>query len=261
MGIAFTGACGEAPPPAPVEAVGVPAADPPVPVATIRMDAPAFGPDAPVRPVFPTADGGWVVPTGDGRIVTLAGVVPVPKGVPCGAGLKITHPTEVFAFLPPGAPESFGEVPSTMAAQVERFAWRLGDVLGPRPGLRAGGSSDVDPATWEGIHVRSVKKTRRSGPPVLVGVGDRDGTVVVVVSDRDAERVLGSATFVDPLPGQQPVPGTVPAFDADGDGNLDVFVYGKAEQGVFRARVAIDPGEPVRVAGSAALASAPIVCP
>ena len=224
------------------------------------MAAPTFAVDGLVGPVFPTTDGGWVIPAGAGRIATAGGVVAAPAGTPCGAGVKIQSADEVVAFLPAGAPVAYGESPATMAVHVERFAWRIADVLGPRAGLQPGGVTEVDPSVWQGVRVRSVKKTRRSGPPVLVGVGDRDGAVAVVVADRDVDKVLGSVVFPD-APGHLPVPATLPAFDADGDGLLDVFVYGKGDAGVFRARVVIDPGEPVRVAGSPAVGSAPVACP
>lgn len=197
-----------------------------------------------------------MIPAGAGRLVTPDGTIEAPAGAPCGAGRKVDVAGDVIAFLPPGPAERFPEVPATMATQVERFAWRIGDVLGPRAGLRPGGRADVDPATWEGVTVRSVKKTRRSGPPLLIGVGDRDGTAVVAVTDRDADRTLAAATFAD----AGTVLLTTPAFDADGDGLLDVFVYGTGDKGAARARVVVDPREPVRVGQSAAVVQAPVVC-
>jgi hypothetical protein len=168
------------------------------------------------------------VPVGsDGRkIVTALGVVPVGTVEVCGADLRAEWPVaEPPVVVVSGeAPfHAFPKPPAVQAAVVERIAWRMAEFLGPRQGLVAGGPAEKDPAKDQGVVVRSVRKTRRNGPPVLVAVGSRDRDLVVLIADRDGETVLATARAE--WPGPDVKPSALPVVDLDGDGTQELIVY------------------------------------
>jgi hypothetical protein len=151
----------------------------------------------------------------------------VVTGAPCGGGLALDEANPVL-WLPPGEPFSFPKAAAVQAATVERAAWRLAEVLGPDDALVPGGRADSDPARHHGVSVRSVKKTRRNGPPVLVAVGDRRGRIAVAVLDKDAASVLASDVVDTGVDGGIAAR-SLPVWDLDGDGDLELVLF--AEQG------------------------------
>ena len=199
------------------------------------------GEDVPWTPVWPTRDGRGVA-AAPGRVVTAKGIVPIDQGaLRCDGGYLVDGAGVVA--LPPGPSVSFPSAPAIPASAVERAGWRLGEVLGPATGVQPGGRVDVEPAIHQGVQVRSVRKTRRSGPPVLVVVGEREGLVAVIMTDRDAGRTLAAAVFEVEGP-PYPFSGALPITDIDGDGELELIAYGSAPDGAsYRAslRARLDP--------------------
>lgn len=204
----------------------------------------------PVQPAWPMGDGLAWVPA-SGRLVTPSGAVAVTVTDGCAGGWTVPTDQPPVAWLAEGEPITFSPAPSLQAATVERVAWRLAEVMGPREGLRPGGRVDMDPALFDGVEVRSVRKTRRQGPPVLVAVGDRDGQAVVAILDRDAAAVLASDVIaLDEAAAAQP--STLPIQDLDGDGTLDLVVWGDVRgteviRPGFRAVYRVDLGNEVKM--------------
>jgi len=195
---------------------------------------------------FPLGDGEAMVECGSpGRLLTPKGTEPIEVLGACGSGHRVVAGGLALLGLPPGQPISPLRPPANSAALVERAAWRLAEVLGPEQGLRPGGAQAADPALFEGIRVRTVRKTRRMGPPVLVVVGDRRGRIASAIMDREAERVIDSDLLDTGAVGWTEV-GATSAADLDGDGQQEVAVWARGEGGaalrvVYRVDLGPEP--------------------
>jgi hypothetical protein len=170
-------------------------------------------------------------------MVTASGTEPVESGVECAGGLWVATESVALAWLPPGAQLAFPAPPAVQAALVERVAWRLEPLL-PAPTLLRGGKEEPDPARFKGVSVRSVRKTRRDGPPVIIALADRQGEGILAVLDREAEGVLAHERF--PLGDSTVVPHVLPAFDANGDGLHETVVWGGEGEHAFRSLFSVD---------------------
>lgn len=177
-----------------------------------------------------------VVNAGTGRLLSAHGTVEVGEGAPCGSAQRHAEPGVLW--LPPGPPITHGQAPMVTAAVVERAAWRLAEVIGPRIGIQPGVEAP-DPALHQGIRVRSVRKVRRQGPPFQIVVGERGADVIVAVTDREAETLQSGAV----LRRSTDVPmelGQVPPADIDGEPGTELVVYGDHSTSSFRAVLAVD---------------------
>lgn len=240
--VALATGCGSEPasPPDDVPAV----AEPPPPVEEENPGLPSATPtgeEVAWAPVWPTTDGRGVA-ADRGRVVTAKGIFALESTERCGDGV-VVEDARAIVSLPPGPPRVFPTAPAVPASAVERAGWRLGEVLGPAPGVQPGGRVDVEPAIHHGVQVRSVRKTRRSGPPVLVILGERGGRVAVVITDRDAGKTLAATVFEVGGP-PFPFSGVLPITDLDDDGELELIAYGSARDGrSYRAslRARLDP--------------------
>jgi hypothetical protein len=201
--------------------------DPPAEAATAAKPRPEPVPVGQwaLKPAWPLPDDKAWVP-GPGRLVTTKGIVDVKQGEPCGDGIAVPSEDHPVAWLPPAEGAApFPMAPAVPAAFVERMSWRLGEVLGPPTGLVPGGRIENDPALYQGLEVRTIRKTRRQGQPVLIGLGDRSGKVAVAITDREAGKTY-SSDVVDMGAAPWPVPAQLPAQDYDGDGKSEMMVYG-----------------------------------
>lgn len=178
---------------------------------------------------------------GPGLVATRKAVQRVEQGTPCAGGLRVPL-QDGAVYLEDGQAVEHLPAPAVSAVWVERAAWRLGEVLGPAEGIIPGGRSEKEPARHHGARVRSVRKTRRVGPPVLVIVGERRGRVAVLITDKEADQVYDSVVFAVPGP-PWPSSQALPVQDLDGDGAQELVVYGDHAEGpAFRASLAVDLG-------------------
>jgi len=137
------------------------------------------------------------------------------------------------------------------AVLVERAGFRFREILGSRP------TGEIDPVRGAGVSIRSMVKVRRSlAPPVYVAVATAgahgipgasgrspvsspaDCFAAIAVLDHEAEATLATM----PIPGAAEscaVPVLTAPVDRDGDGGLDILVYGQADHKGFRAWFAV----------------------
>ena len=182
-------------------------------------------------------EGGVVVPSGSGRLLSASGTSVVEGGTPCGdAGVKVAG--EGVLHLPEGEALTFHKAPAVSAALVERAAWRLADIASPTEGIVPGVDAP-DPALHQGIRVRSVRKLRRQGAPFQLLLGERDADVLVALTDKEASRVLAGQVLrrSDDAPMELAI---IPTEDLDGDGTQEAVVFGDGSSGHFRAVLEVD---------------------
>ncbi len=175
-----------------------------------------------------------------GRVVTSSGIEAL-NGVSCGTAVRAPWTATVRPVLAVGSGETltFPKAPAVEAATVERMAWKMAEFLGPPRGIVPGGPGERDPARDQGVLVRSVRKTRTNGPPVLVAVGYRDADLAVLITDREGERVLASVRVE--WPEESGEPQVLPVADFDGDGAPELVVYGEGSKPIRRVfRVAFE---------------------
>lgn len=133
------------------------------------------------------------------------------------------------------------------AVMVERAGFRMKDVLGGT------GTTSPDAAKAGGVYVRSVLKVRRDkAPPVymIAATGDEVGAgtfggpadvrkgancVAAVGLMDDKGDALYTSVKLDAATRICAVPALLPPIDRDGDGVLDVLVYGQQGNAGFRS--------------------------
>lgn len=191
-------------------------------------EAPPTPPATPLLPLPHPSCQGASVDQAVARLLTPVGV----------QGLQAPLPAHALAGLPAGEILDFPKAPANAAATVERASWRLAELLGPRQGLVPGGATESDPALHQGIRVRSVRKTRRQGPPMLVVVGDREDQLVIALMDKEASEVLASDVITGPAPAWERA-GATPLWDLDGDGSRELVLWADAQQHYLRRGYAV----------------------
>jgi hypothetical protein len=174
-------------------------------------------------------EGQAAIAEGDGLLVSREGIGPPPVWVG-RCGVFRTAPVEGVVMTDNIEPVVFPRAPAVQAAVVERASWRLSELMGPPKGIEIGGQRVTAPSEHRGIFVRSVRKTRRSGPPWLVIVGQRDGQVGVVLSDKLATETYVGAVFDVPEAETLRIR-TLPVWDLNGDGQRELVVYADGADG------------------------------
>lgn len=181
---------------------------------------------------------GTIVSAPTGHLYTEKGLIPYQAST-CGSWYFTETKGGIFTTASASNPK-LPPTPAVQAAVVERAAWKLGEILGDDDSLALGGRAEKDPATHKGIRVRSVKKTRRQGPPVLAVTGQRRGSIIAAITNRNATETLSSVVFdVDGPPWTNAT--TMPIADYNQDGQLDWLIYGQHGQGqMYRALIQVD---------------------
>lgn len=205
---------------------------------------------------WPTANGTFVRHA-SGALVTPTEIIPYNDAIACNDDWFLSDVPNGIISFPSATPLVFPSAPAVQAATVERVAWRLSEVLPPVTGLTVGGVTDVAPAQDNGLLVRSVRKYRRSGPPILASVGIRDNTVVATLTDRAASTTLASFSATIPT---LSAPTPLPIADLNNDSRLEWILYDNGSQ-PFRVWLdtALNP-QPVLVSGAVSTPPS-ITCP
>lgn len=145
------------------------------------------------------------------------------------------------------------------AAMVETAGFRMKDLLVPDSGAALPlGAAAPDAAKSGGVYVRSVVKVRQGNTPptyVVTATGDEVGAAAfggpqdvrkgenckaaVGLLDAKGQKLL-SATLLAGATRVCAVPMVVPPIDRDGDGVLDVLIYGQNGTKGFRSWFRID---------------------
>ena len=163
--------------------------------------------------------------------------------------------------VPNTAPATFPKAPAVQAAVVERASWRLGELMGAPGGIEIGGAKSSSPAEHRGILVRSVRKTRRTGPPWLVIVGQRGSKVGVVLADKLATESYKSAVFEVPEAAQLRIR-TLPVWDLNGDGKRELVLYADGADGSgVRMVIGVDLKSEGSIKLEGMVSNGPIHCP
>ena len=170
----------------------------------------------------------WPAPNGTfvqqqaGVLVTHHGTVTYKDAKPCVEGWFEAPIKDGLITFPVAPMVTFEPSPAVQAATVERVSWRLRQALPASNQIQLGGISDIAPAVSDGLLVRSVRKYRRSGPPVLAVLGVLDNTLIVALTDRDAAKTLATAVETVPTPS---MPTPLPISDLNGDGTPEWLIY------------------------------------
>ena len=167
-------------------------------------------------------ENGTLVQHKSGSLVTPTGVKSFTDAVPCSTDwYKVPIVDGLLTFT--DAPEvTFAPAPAVQAATVERVSWRLRQALPPSTRIKLGGVSDIAPAVSDGLLVRSVRKHRRSGPPILAAVGIWENTLIAALIDREGATTLATVTETVPLL-SKPTP--LPIIDLNHDNQLEWLIY------------------------------------
>ena len=188
-------------------------------------------------------DGDALAQNGEGVLLTQGGLVSQPNWAgSCGALRRGRVVDAPVLMVPSQALMRFPKAPAVQAAVVERAAWRLGEVMGAPKGIELGGRTVASPAEHRGIRVRSVRKTRRQGPPWMVVVGQRDDEISVALTDKEATKVLASVVIQVPEVETLRLR-TVPVHDLNQDGQQELVVFADGADGSgVRAVFDVDMG-------------------
>ena len=125
---------------------------------------------------------------------------------------------------------TFLKAPAVQAAVVERAAWRLGEYMGGPKGIEIGGSATKSPSEHRGIRVRSVRKTRRQGPPWMVVVGQREEQIGVALTDKLALESYAGLVLEVPEVASLRLR-TLPVFDLNQDGQEELVLFADGADG------------------------------
>lgn len=188
-------------------------------------------------------DGDAVAPNHPGLLLTQAGLDAQPEwSGSCGSLRRGAVEEAPVLLVPAERPMSFPKAPAVQAAVVERAAWRLGEVMGAPEGIEVGGRRVTSPAEHRGIRVRSVRKTRRNGPPWMVVVGQRDEQIAVALTDKEASETVASMVIDVPQVKNLRLR-TVPVADFNQDGTQELVVFADGVDGSgMRAVFSVDMG-------------------
>lgn len=158
----------------------------------------------------------------------------------CGNGFVLSDQRGGILLTQSGTPTEFPKSPAVQAAFVERAGWRLGELLGKPKGILPGGEQVNEPALHQGIRVRSVAKTRRSGPPWMTIVGQRGPDIGVLLTDKSVTKVFAS-TIISHASVPTMSLRTLPVWDVDGDGDQELVIYAdRPDGGGLRAVVDVE---------------------
>lgn len=157
-------------------------------------------------------------------------------GVPCGSGTKIEGSWAIWA--PTLGDVTFVKPPMVTASLVERASWRLAEIVPPTTAIQPGVDAP-DPALYQGIRVRSVRKIRRNGPPWQAVIGERGSNLLIAITDREVKTIASSAVIAR----SQAAPAhfsMTPPVQLDGEGDPEILFFADSDATGFRAVFSID---------------------
>lgn len=166
----------------------------------------------------------------DGPLLTRSGIEDAPVWVERCGPWRSARVVDPVLQVPSVGLKPFPKSPAVQAAVVERAGWRLGEKMGAPQGIEIGGDKATAPAEYRGIRVRSVRKTRRKGPPWMVIVGQREKQVGVLLTDKLATETYASLVLEVPEVQNLRIR-TVPVLDLNGDGTQELVLYADGADG------------------------------